>query len=102
MDSQTLLYVVAIFAIVALVFFAVFRQKGKVKLQGPAGISLEAEGSNEQPSRPPGVLIENVRSHKGGLSAQDSTGRGAIVRGAEVQQDIDVRSGPDPKVLPPE
>jgi uncharacterized protein (DUF58 family) len=101
MDSQTLLLVVVLFALLVVVLMLFFRQRVKFKVQGPAGTSVEAEGSNEQPSRPPAVLVENARSHKGGLTAEDQTGRGATVRGVEVQQDINVRSGSGPKADPP-
>ncbi len=101
MDSQTLLLVTAILAVVLLALLVFFRRRVKFKVQIPGGTSLEAEGSNEQPASPPAVLVENARSHAGGLKAEDLTGRGATVRGIEVERDINVTSGSRPKADPP-
>ena len=61
MDTLTQVLVVAgIFALVAIAFFAVFRGKGTIKLQGPGGVSLQAEGENPPP---PGIVAPGVKIH---------------------------------------
>src|SRR5262245_58136256 len=100
------LIALALLALVAIAGFQVYRKKVKVGIKGPAGPGLDFEGSNEEvpgrrePERP-GVRVKDVRSHEGGLTAADHTGRGADVEGAEVKKDIRVTSDPGPKAGPP-
>jgi hypothetical protein len=69
------------------------------------GTGLEGEASHPMPR--PGVYIEDARSRRGGLTATDSTGRGAEVKKVEVEEDIQVSStSPQehshPKLRPPD
>jgi hypothetical protein len=107
MDSATIaLIALAVLALVAIAGFRVYRKKVKVGIKGPGGTGLDFEGSNEgdpdrrDPDRP-GVRVKDVRSHEGGLTAADRTGRGADVEGADVKKDIRVSSDPGPKAGPP-
>jgi len=76
--SATALITVAILALVAVGFFAVFRGKGKMHLKGPGGVSLKAEGENPTPpsSVPAGVKIKDAEAGRD-LRAH-STGPGGV------------------------
>ena len=101
MDNNTLLVVViALFALVLIVIAFAFRKRFRGSVEGPLGTKMNFDASNPQPT--PGAMIEDAKSHGGGLTAEDLTGRGAAVRRAEAQQDIKATSrkqegGPDPK-----
>ena len=76
----------------------------KAVIKGPCGTGLEVEASHPVPR--PRVHIEDARSHQGGLTAMDATGRGAEVKTVEVERDIQVSSTPPqeynhPKPRPP-
>jgi hypothetical protein len=99
-NSVMMVVVIGMFAIVLIVVALFFRQRIKAKIKGPAGLSLEVDGTNAPPSSTPGVRVEAVTSRRGGLVAEDATGRGAEVKKADVEQDIRVSSTPpkgDPK-----
>jgi hypothetical protein len=101
--NTTVAVVIALFALIVVAAFLVFRQRSKVGIKGPLGTGLELDASN-QPA--PGVEVEDAKSRAGGLVADDQTGRGAKVKGVEVQDDILVSSTPPheqagPKAQPP-
>jgi hypothetical protein len=105
MDT-TIAVIIAIFALVAVAAFLVFRQRAKVRIKGPLGTGLEVDASNQPAPPTPGVRVEDAKSRKGGLVADDQTGRGADVRKVEVEDDILVSSTPPgerpgPKDEPP-
>jgi hypothetical protein len=102
MDIQTAtLIAVAVFALV--VIFLAVRFKGGLKagIKGPAGVGLDVEASNPQPTTHPGVRMDGVTSHAGSIQAVDRTGRGADVRNAEAYGDVQATSDPNPKAEPP-
>ena len=106
MDATTgTIIIIALFAVIVVAAFLVFRQRGKVSIKGPLGTGLELDASNQPPATPPAVQVKNVKAKKGGLLAEDGTGRGVLVDGAEVQDDILAISlpdhGPDPNPEPP-
>ena len=80
--------IIAIFALVAVAAFAVYRRRADVSIRGPWGTGLDVKGSNEEPSSGPGVNVEDAVSRGGGIRAEDKTGRGASVRRVDVQDDI--------------
>ena len=95
MDPTTIA-VIAILALVAVAFFAVFRGKGKLQMKGPGGMSLKAEGENPAPPAaiPAGVRIkdaeagQNVRAH--------STGPGGVdLEKVKAKGDVEARSSPE-------
>ncbi len=105
MDT-TIAIIIAIFALVAVAAFLVFRQRAQVRIKGPLGTGLEVDASDQPPPPTPGVRVEDAKSRKGGLVADDQTGRGADVRQVEVEDDILVSSTPpaetpSPKDPPP-
>jgi hypothetical protein len=86
MDQQTAsVLALGLIALVAIGFFAVFRQRGSAKVRGPFGTELTVDGSND-PS--PAVRVENAKSAAGGLVAEDRTGRGSHITGVEVYGEI--------------
>jgi hypothetical protein len=89
---ETVAIVVAIFAVVVIVVAVAFRQQIKTVIKGPGGMGLELDASN--PTLRPGVEVTDAKSRRGGLTAEDQTGRGAAVRQVEVEKDIRASSTP--------
>ena len=102
MDTSTAVsVVVALFALVVVGGFLVFRSRSRVDIKTPFG-SLNVEQSNEPPATQPGVVVEDAISRGGGVLAEDRTGKGAAVRRVEAQGDVLASSErpedrPDPK-----
>jgi len=102
MDT-TAIVIIAIFACIIVAAFLVYRSRAKVSVKGPAGIGLEINASNEPPAAPPpapGVQIEDATSTRGGILAEDQTGKGALVRRVVVQDDIIATSAPPKDTAP--
>jgi hypothetical protein len=76
--------IIALFALVIVAAFIVFRQRGKVTIKGPLDTEVDIDASNEPTPPTPAVTIDNAKSKAGGLLAEDNTGRGANVRNVEV------------------
>ena len=93
MDTTSVI-IIAIFALIAVAGFLVFRKRGKVEVKGPLGIELKLDASNEQSAPSPAVKIDGAKSKAGGLAAEDNTGRGVDVKNIEVKDDIFVSSTP--------
>jgi hypothetical protein len=91
--------VIAIFAVVIIVVAVAFRQRIKAVVKGPGGTGLEIDASN--PMLRPGVEITDAKSRRGGLSAEDQTGRGTAVRQVEVEKDIHASSTPPSEPIRP-
>jgi hypothetical protein len=92
MDTTTAtIIIVALFALIIVGGFAVYRQRSKIDINTPLG-SLKMDSSNDPPPHQPGVTIEDATSRGGGIRAEDRTGRGAAVRGVEAQEDIQASS----------
>ena len=93
MDAKSaMLIALGILAIVFIVFFLIFRSKGKGKIKGPWGMGIEVEGSNEPVSKP-GVKIKGAEAG-GNVRATDATGRGVDIEDIKAEGDIDVSSSP--------
>jgi hypothetical protein len=84
--------VIALFALIIVAAFLVFRLRGKVKIKGPLGTGLELDATNEMKPPTPAVRVEGAESRSGGLLANDRTGRGAEVKDVKVEADIRVSS----------
>lgn len=97
MDTTTIV-VVAILACIVVAAFLVYRSKAHVSLKGPGGVGLEIDASNQPTGGPaapvPGVQIEDATSKRGGILAEDQTGKGAVVRRVEAEGDILASSTP--------
>ena len=94
MSSEAIVIVIALFAVVVVAAFFIFRQRAKVDIKGPLGTRLHINASNDPPPIDPAVVVEDAASRRGGLKAVDDTGRGAQVRRVEVDKDIEVSSRP--------
>ncbi len=95
--DQTTLLVAGIFALVIVAGMAVYRKSFKAQAKVP-GAEIRVEGSNADAatSQPAGgLVVEDARSRKGGLTAHASDG-GAQVRRVETEGDISVSSGSAP------
>ena len=90
MDT-TAAVIIALFALIIVAAFLVFRQRSRVEIKGPLDTGLKLDASN-QPA--PAVEVKGAKSAGGGLVADDRTGRGAKVEDVEVQDDILVSSAP--------
>lgn len=87
--------IVAIFALLAIVGFIRFKQKAKLRIKGPGNTSMDLDASNDPQ---PAIRAHDVKSRKGGFSAQDGTGRGADIEKVDVEKDIEITTKPnDPK-----
>lgn len=82
---ESTILVIAVFAVVIIVVAVAFRQRIRATIKGPGDTGLEIDASN--PLLRPGVKIEDAQSRRGGLHAQDDTGRGADVRKIEVEKE---------------
>jgi hypothetical protein len=92
--------IVAILVLVAVYAFIRYRGSAKVKIHGPGKIGMDLDASND---RAPAVVVEDAKSHEGGIRVEDGTGAGAHVRRVEAEQDIHVTARsekPDPKAEP--
>ena len=97
-----LVLVIVVLAVVALGAFAVYQSRAKVHIKGPLGTGVSVDASNEPNPPPPGIHAEDIKSRKGGLLAQDDTGRGVVAKEVDVETDVILgstppKSKPDPK-----
>jgi hypothetical protein len=99
--TESGILIVIVLALVAIFAFLRFQQGVKAKIKGPGNIGLDIDATNDPA---PGILIENAKSHKGGLRAHERTNRSVQVRRVEVEQDIEVTTSDsrerNPKVQP--
>jgi hypothetical protein len=101
MNGTNLVLIIALFALVAVGAFVVFRRRARVDIKGPFGTGLNLSGSNDPAPIQPGVRVADAASRRGGLTAADSTGRGAEVQRVDVDKDINVSSSPPPEKADP-
>ena len=90
MDGKyiVLIVVVVAFAAVAAAAFFLFRQRAKVTINGPFHTALKVDASNQTPPPTPAVSVEDAVSRRGGIIAEDRTGRGAQLKKIDVAEDI--------------
>lgn len=84
--------IVAVFALVAIIGLVLFRQKAKLKMTGPGKTSLNFDGTNTPEAA---IRARDLKSRKGGFSAQDGTGRGADIERVDVEKDIEITTKPN-------
>jgi hypothetical protein len=98
--------IVIVFALIIIAGFVVY-PRIRANIKGPLGTGLEINGTpNETPPNQAAIKAEDVTSHKGGLLADDRTGRGVDVSRVEVEDDVLLSSAPpqaptNPKADPP-
>jgi len=101
MDSFTaLVLVILAFALIGVASFLVFRQRTSLKIRGPQNTGLELKADNTQPTPRPGIEAEGIKSRRGGIRADDQTGRGVKAKDFDADKDVSLRTG-DPKADPP-
>ncbi len=90
MDSTSVVIVVviALFAVVIVAAFLVFRKRGKVKINAPLGLGLEIDGTNQAQQKPPAIKISEAESSSGGILAEDHQGGGVEINKVKVADDI--------------
>jgi hypothetical protein len=90
MDTNTMIVlVIAIFAVLVLAAFFIYRQRAKVNINGPHGIGLGLDASNDQTTTSTGAIIEDAKTTEGNVRSVDETGSGAVIRRAEAKGDIE-------------
>ncbi len=95
MDTVTAtIIIIAFFALIVVASFLVFRQRSSIKIKGPSNTGLELDASNDPIPPRPGIDAENIKSRKGGVVADDRTGRGVKVKEIEVEDDVLLSSSP--------
>lgn len=93
MDWTAIIIIIALFALIVIGAFVVFRQRARIDIKVP-GTRLHIDASNDPPPIDPAVVVEDAISSEGGLRATDETARGAAARRVHVKQDIEVSSRP--------
>ncbi len=87
MDRNVVIVIIAgIIGLLALIAFLRYRQRGKADIKAPFGFRAIIEGSNT--SSKPGVSAKRIKSRKGGVKAEDSTGRGIEANKIDAQKDV--------------
>lgn len=95
-DPAVVVFVVALFAVIIIVAFVVYRQS-KVKITVPFA-SLEVEGQNSlEPQQ--GVTVEDIKAG-GGLLVDNKTGDRTQVRRVDVGDDVLVSAEKPPPADP--
>jgi hypothetical protein len=90
MDSTsiTILIVIALFALIIVSAFLVFRKRGKVKITAPLGLGLEVDASNQTTEKKAAIQINDAESTGGGILAEDNQGNGVEINRVKVADDI--------------
>jgi hypothetical protein len=86
--NTTILIIIAIFAVVAITAFFMYRSKAKVEIKGPSEFGLKIDASNETPGPTPAIKLEDAKSSEGGILMEDSTSRGIDAKRLEAKGDI--------------
>jgi hypothetical protein len=86
--SLVIIIVIALFAIVTIAAFLVFRQRGKVKINAPLGMKLDIDATNQTPDNKPAIKITDAKSSGGGILAEDHQGGGVEINKVKVADDI--------------
>ena len=98
MDSTSLviIVVIALFALIVVSGFLVFRKRGKVKISAPLGMKLDIDASNQTSDKKPAIKITEAESSGGGILAEDNQGGGVEINKVKVADDI-IASSSKPK-----
>lgn len=82
-------WITVVLALVAFAAFLLFRERAKVRIKGFGNTAIDIDASN---TPTPAIQAEGLTSRRGGLVAEDNTGRGAQVKHVEVENDIRITS----------
>lgn len=86
--SLVILIVIALFALIVVSAFFVFRKRGKVKITAPLGLGLEVDASNQTTEKKPAIQISDAESSGGGILVEDNQGNGVEINRVKVADDI--------------
>jgi hypothetical protein len=87
-SSITIVLVIAIFALIVVASFLVFRKQGKVRINAPLDLKLEIDASNKTTEKKPSIQINDAESSGGGILAEDNQGLGVEINRVKVADDI--------------
>lgn len=94
MDKTTASIFGLVFIVLLLLgFYAVFRRRGKLKLKGPFGMSVDAEGDNAA------MRVRQVEAD-GNVRLNEATGGGVDAEKLKAKGDVEISSS-SPKAPPP-
>ncbi len=88
MDATSLVLVVALFAVIIVSGFLIFRKSVKAKIDGPLGMKLDVDASNQAPEGKPAIRISDAESSGSGILAEDNQGAGVEINKVKVADDI--------------
>jgi hypothetical protein len=86
--SITIVLVIAVFALIVIASFLVFRKRGKVRINAPLGLGLVVDASNQTTEKKPAIQINDAESSGGGILAEDNQGNGVEINRVKVVDDI--------------
>lgn len=86
--SSTVIFIIALFAVVIIAAFLVFRKRGKVKIEAPLGMKLEIDAENQSQEKAAAIKISDAESAGGGILAEDRQGGGIEINKVKVADDI--------------
>ncbi len=88
MDPTSIILIVALFAIIIVSGFLVFRKSVKAKINAPLGMKMELDASNQITENKPAIRISEAESSGGGILAEDNHGGGVEINKVKVADDI--------------
>lgn len=88
MDSTSIVLIIALFAIIIVSGFLIFRKGVKAKIDGSLGMKLDMDASNQSPDGKPVIRISDAESSGGGILAEDNHGAGVEINKVKVADDI--------------
>ncbi len=88
MDTTSIVLIIALFAIIIVAGFLIFRRSVRAKIDGPLGIKLDMDASNQEPEKKPAISISDAESSGGGILAEDNHGGGVEINKVKVADDI--------------
>jgi hypothetical protein len=88
MDSTSIVLIIALFAIIVVAGFLVFRKSVKAKIDGPLGMKLDMDASNQPSESKPAIRIRDAECSGGGILAEDNHGAGVEINKVKVADDI--------------
>lgn len=89
MDATTaVIIVILIFALIIIIAFVRFGQRGGAEIKGPFGTRLKVQGSNDAQMQKAGISAKGITSREGGVLAEESLGRGIEAENVDARHDV--------------
>ena len=86
--ALVILVVIALFTLIVVSAFLVFRKRGKIKINAPLGMKLDIDATNQTSEKRPAITINDAESSGGGILAEDNQGGGVEIKKVRVADDI--------------